>query len=202
MRSELKSWTKEEEQILRDNYSDLSNEALGKMMGRSEHSVSGKAYRLNLKKSKEHIALVKNCYFEKGSVPFNKGLKMEDYVSEKFIKKFRKTSFKKGHKPWNYALEGSERLDGDGYVKVKVGTKWKLKHRLLWVKHHGEVPRGYNIQFKDGNRKNVVIENLFMIKRDRAMLSNSLHRYPKEVVDLIYLKSKLTRTINRKNGEK
>ena len=40
-----------------------------------------------------------------------------------------------------------------------------LKHRYIWQQHHGEVPKGSMVVFKDGNRKNTDISNLLLITR-------------------------------------
>lgn len=41
-----------------------------------------------------------------------------------------------------------------------------LKHRYIWQQHHGEVPKGSMVVFKDGNRKNTDISNLLLITRE------------------------------------
>ena len=53
-----------------------------------------------------------------------------------------RTSFKKGNRPKNYLPVGSESIDVDGYVKVKIQdpSKWELKHRIIWSERFGEVP--------------------------------------------------------------
>jgi len=80
-----------------------------------------------------------------------------------------KTSFKKGVKPHNVKPLYSERIDGDGYVLIKVpercphtgfDTRYRLKHQWLWQQHHGQVPDGHKIHFIDGNKRNCTIENL------------------------------------------
>ena len=61
------------------------------------------------------------------------------------------------------------------------------------------LPICYNIQFKDGNRQNVSIENLYMISRSEQLKKeNSLYaRYPEDVQYLIKLKGALNRQINK-----
>jgi hypothetical protein len=48
------SWTKEQEKYLINNYSDLSNEELSKILMKSINSIYNKSHKLELKKSKEH----------------------------------------------------------------------------------------------------------------------------------------------------
>lgn len=67
---------------------------------------------------------------------------------------------------------GSERIGRDGRIWVKVSdiptsrtTKnhslnWESKGRLVWEKHFGEIPKGHNIVYLDGNPLNCDISNL------------------------------------------
>ena len=77
------------------------------------------------------------------------------------------TQFKKGHIPKQWRPVGSERVNKDGYIEIKVKEPrtWMLKHRYIWQQHHGEVPKGSMVVFKDGNRKNTDISNLLLITR-------------------------------------
>ena len=100
--------------------------------------------------------------FEKGHIPANKGQK--GYCHPGSVK----TQFKKGHIPVNHRSIGSERIDSkDGYILVKVAepNTWKHKHRVLWEENNGPIPKGYVIIFKDGNKKNITLENLALVSR-------------------------------------
>ena len=94
-----------------------------------------------------------------------------------------------------------ERITRDGYIEVKTAEPnvFELKHRLVWIEHNGEIPPGYNIQFKDGDKQNICIENLYMISRSEQMKTqNSMYaRYPEDVQYLIKLKGVLNRQINK-----
>lgn len=59
---------------------------------------------------------------EKGHIPFNKG-KKGIYLGG------IKTQFKKGHKPKNYMPVGSERVNGDGYIDIKIADPNVIKTR-------------------------------------------------------------------------
>lgn len=102
--------------------------------------------------------------FKKGSIPHNKGKKMRPEIYEK-----RKgTMFKKGNLPHNYRPVGSERVNVDGYVEVKIAdpNKWVLKQRLLYEQYHDvKLTRNDVIIFLDRNRLNFDIDNLFLISR-------------------------------------
>ena len=84
-------------------------------------------------------------------------------------------------------------------VKTAEPNVFELKHRLVWIEYNGEIPPGYNIQFKDGNKQNICIENLYMISRSEQMKTqNSMYaRYPEDVQYLIKLKGALNRQINK-----
>lgn len=118
-------------------------------------------------------------------------------MSQKAIDKTKATRFKKGSTPHNHRPVGSERIDKDGYIMVKVSEprKWKLKHRVIWEGSNGPIPKGANIQFKDGNRKNIHLENLYLITREDQMNQNTIHRYPQEVKIAIRRINKLEKLI-------
>ena len=128
-------------------------------------------------------------YFEKKSIPWNKGIK--GYMGA------NKTSFKKGIIPQNIKPIGSERIDNrEGYTKVKIGepNRWEFKHKVIYEKHHGKVEDGYTVIFLDGDNTNFDIDNLYKVSRHQLLLLNQhkliynnkeLTRLGREVVNLI-----------------
>jgi phage protein len=107
------------------------------------------------------------CLYKKGSIPWNKGKK--GYMGA------NKTSFKKGNRPKNWKLIGSERIDIDGYTLIKIAEpkKWALKHRIIWEEFHKKkVPRGSVIIFADGDKTNFNIENLICVSRKELRVLN------------------------------
>jgi HNH endonuclease len=103
--------------------------------------------------------------FKKGQAPPNKGKKTGGWEP---------TYFKKGHTPHTYKPVGTERVNGDGYIDVKVAdpNKWRAKHLLVWEEAHGPIPPGHVILFGDGNRKNLDINNLIMVTRKQLAILN------------------------------
>lgn len=93
-----------------------------------------------------------------------------------------------------------------GYVEVKVAepNKWRLKHRFVWEEAHGPIPPGHNIQFRDGNRQNLSLGNLYMISRaEQCAKENSFHaRYPEELKAVIRLKGSIKRQITEYNKKR
>ena len=120
-------------------------------------------------------------FFEKGSKPWNLGVK--GYMGA------NPTSFKKGCAPPNRKPIGSERIcPKDGFVQIKVAetdpytgfpTRYKHKHVHVWEQIHGPVPKGHVVAFIDGDKLNCEPENLMLITRQVLLILN-LHNY-KEV---------------------
>lgn len=125
-----------------------------------------------------------NAQFSKGNVPFNKGMKGINFGGENG----KKTQFKKGSKPSNYRPVGSERISVDGYVEIKVAdpNKWQLKHRVVWEREYGSVPKGYVVLFGDGNRCNFDSNNLILVSRKQLAILNK-HSLIKDNADLTRL---------------
>ncbi len=106
--------------------------------------------------------------FESGHIPANKGQKGISYPGTE------KTQFKKGNLPYSTKPIGYERTTRDGYIEVKVAMRpsnplcndnFIAKHRLVWEAANGPIPDGYVLDFKDGNKKNCVLENLILVER-------------------------------------
>ena len=119
---------------------------------------------------RNHLSSGKTGEFKKGHIPYNKGKKM----TEELYKKCKPTMFKKGHIPKNSREIGSERITKDGYTQIKITESdgWKLKHRLVYEEHYGEIPVGYSILFCDGNKQNCDIDNLILVSRSELMILN------------------------------
>ena len=121
--------------------------------------------------------------FKKGHVPANKG--------QKGIGGWEPTQFKKGNKPANWVPIGSERLNGDGYVDIKVADgklqkNWRGKHILIWEAANGPVPKGHVVIFGDRNRRNFKVDNLILVSRKQLVRLNKFN--------LIQNDAELTRT--------
>lgn len=119
--------------------------------------------------------------FKKGHVPYNKSMK-------KFWVGGEDTQFQKGHRPHNYKPVGTERINTDGYVDIKIAdpNKWKGKHKIIWEEKNGPIPNGHVLIFGDGNKLNVTLDNLILIPRSKLAIVN---RY-----NLIQASADLTRS--------
>ena len=194
-----KHYTKEDDELLRKFYPTMRAAELGEMIGRSDKSVIGRANKLGLKKDRDFmIECSKAGQFKKGQTPPNKGKKWDDYLSKEQQESSRSTLFGKGHMPHNHVPVGTEAKTTDGYWKVKVGEpkEWKFKHILLWEEHHGAVPEGMFVYFKDRTRDNVTIENLAITNRaDHGY--RTMQNRPMELKQLYQLKGALRRQLNK-----
>jgi hypothetical protein len=56
-------------------------------------------------------------------------------------------------------------LNADGYF-ISLQTR-RMLHRVVWEEHHGQIPEGALIRFKDGVRRHCQIENLYLEQRTR-----------------------------------
>lgn len=56
---------------------------------------------------------------------------------------------------------------GDYFLNT---SRW---HReWLWEQAHGPIPKGYNVQFKDGNSLNCTMDNLYLISKAKQIRKN------------------------------
>jgi hypothetical protein len=104
--------------------------------------------------------------FKKGHIPANKG--------KKGTGGWEPTQFKKGHKPVNYRPVGSERINVDGYIEIKVAdpNKWQPKHKVIWEQANGPIPKGHALVFGDSNKLNLDINNLILVSRKQLLILN------------------------------
>jgi hypothetical protein len=144
--------------------------------------------------------------YPKGAVPANKGKKMP------FNENSARTQFKKGQLPHTTKYAGHERVSKDGYVEISVNEtnphtgferRYVLKHRWLWEKKHGPVPKGMALKCK-GDRLNTDPSNWEMIPRALLPRLNSRwgkRRYdaaPAEVKPTIMAIAKLEQRLREK----
>ena len=208
-------YTPLEKIYIRQQYPTTNVKDIADVLGRSARSVYYMAYKLGLSKdsaafrkimrdvamSQPYASNQVKARFGKGHVPYNKGRRRDEYLSPESMAKCKKTQFAKGNTPKNYRRVGSERVNVYGYIEIKVAdpNKWCLKHRIVWEASNGAIPPGMNIQFRDGNRQNTSLYNLYMISRqDQVATENSIHkRLPAEIKELIYINNGIKHRITR-----
>jgi hypothetical protein len=159
--------------------------------------VNYKAIQLGLKKSPEYMQRLKEeatkkiavsgaaFRFKKGFPSITKGMKM--------TKGANVTSFKKGMIPKNIEPVGTIVTTTEGYFRIKIAAPnvWENLHVVLWTQQYGEIPEGFCIRFKDGNRKNCVLENLALTSRRDLLIHNQVMHYPVELKEVAFLTKKI-----------
>ena len=60
---------------------------------------------------------------------------------------------------------GHEKVCADGYVWIITEHGRKQKHRWVWEQANGPVPPNHCIKFKDGDRTNCSLDNLYLVTR-------------------------------------
>lgn len=104
-----------------------------------------------------------------GSVPPNKGKRMPQHANSVAA------HFRKGQRPHTAKDVGYESIDTDGYVRICVAepnpwtgarTRMVFKHRWLWEREHGPVPRGHALKCLDGNKLNTDPANWEAVPRE------------------------------------
>lgn len=172
---------------IKENYLQMYLNEIARKIGKSHTFVDNRMKKLGLILPDEiRQKRMADTLFKKGQISHNKGKKMAPEVYEKV----KHTFFKKGNQPHNAKKNGDEvkrRSKGKEYWMIKVPGRTRIvhKHRYLWELHHGSIPKGFNVQFKDGNTLNCVIENLYLIDRSKQVMENF---YKPEAVAKRFLK--------------
>lgn len=154
-----KRWDKDDIQILRARYADNSNKELAKILYRSPLAIAVKANNMGLKKSDFYLSTVG---FRKGYTPFNKGRKMEEWLSPEVHEKIKANQARTADRNRAAAKPDgalSRRHNGN-YIKV-MGRWIKLSHHV-WTQHHGPIPEGYTVFYHDRDIFNTDISNLYL----------------------------------------
>jgi hypothetical protein len=124
--------------------------------------------------------------FPKGHVPANRGKKMP------YNENSARTQFKPGQLPKNVKYLGHERLSKDGFVEISVAERnphtgyerrYVLKHKYLWEKKNGPVPKGMCLLALDGNRLNTDPDNWELITRATLLILNQFQGLQYQAVD-------------------
>lgn len=170
-----KYFTPEDDEFIRQNLLGNSVKKVAKTIGRCAIRTRERAYHLGLENILQENA--KNSYYKKGQEPFNKGKKQVEYMAPEQIEATKKTRFKKGNLPPNtlYDFAITKRNDHNrySYYHIRLAkSKWQLLHRYIWELYNGPIPKGHNVQFKDGNTLNCTLENLYLVDRAQQVVVN------------------------------
>lgn len=187
--------TSEQHQFLEENVKGMGNQELTKLIN-EKFGTDFSLQQIKTYKKNHNLSSGLTGHFPKGHVPINKGTKGMFNVGG------NKGSFKKGVKPHTTKKIGSERVDRkDGYILVKVSDgNWVHKHKLIWEKENGPIPKGCVISFLDGNKTNVNIDNLVLLTRREhlALTRNGMRFKDKELTRAGVALTKLNCAIKQK----
>ena len=193
-------WTKEADALLVARYADERTDVLARALGTGHQNVLRRAHQLGLHKSIEFIRALGSksqqhpntvaARWKKGQVPPNKGKAMPPELYAKCAA----TMFKPGAKPQTWVPVGTEVLCPDGYLKRKVSDdrtrpsryNWKFVHVLLWEERNGPVPAKHCVSFRDGNKANLVYENLQLLSMAENARRNNARSLKKRRLDTTY----------------
>ena len=176
-------------------------------------SKFNKEFNMNVTESA--IANIKNKYnlqsgivrgqFVKGQTSFNKGKKWSEYMSKEGQQNSRKTTFQNGNIPANARSIGSERLDKNGYILIKIqdghkNKNWTRKHRCLYEQAYGKVPKGHKVIFADGDNRNFDLDNLILVSdaEELIMNRNNLFKEDAELTKAGVVVAKLLDKVNKR----
>jgi hypothetical protein len=187
-----KYWKEDEIERFRELYPNTLNTELAEIFNCELKRIYNLASRIKVKKSDEY--LIENVFIFKDvekSIPsrFQKGHKTWN-AGSKGIHMAPQTEFKKGHQPYNTKYDGYE-SKRDQYWYIRVNGKFVLKHRHIWEQINGPIPIEMVLKFKDKNTDNIQIENLYLCSRKDHAIQNSIHNYPKEIIEVMRLTKKI-----------
>jgi len=158
-------FTLEEAEFLKEHVPGRGNPELTEMFN-AHFSLNLGLNQIKAYKKNHKLSSGLDGRFPPKHTPFNKG--------KKGIGGWEPTQFKEGNRPWNYQPVGSQRINGDGYVDIKIAdpNKWKGKHILTWEAANGPVPKGHAVIFGDGNKRNFELDNLILVSRKQLVRLN------------------------------
>lgn len=191
-------FNEEQQDFIKKNVKGRTNQELADLVNK-KFGLSITARQINTYKKNHGLRSGLDFRFKKGHQVWNKGMKGINIGG-------KETQFKKGYKPFNYKPVGTERINRDGYVMVKVSDegpwhhRWKLKHKLIWENAYGPIPKGHAILFADGNKQNLNLDNLILVSRSQLAMLNK-YDLIKEHADLTKIGIKIA-DLHLKIGER
>lgn len=200
----------EMDEFLKKNYLKMPLKTMGRSIGKSDVGVRKRMSQLGLIIPPEIIQKrVLDSRIKKGNIPSNKGKKWDEYLPKEVQERCRKSTFKKGQIPPNklevgditirsYGSRGGRKKYNIKFIKTGPGNlDWQPLHLFNWKAAGLDIPDGYVIAFKNGNILNPELENLEIISMAENMKRNTIHNYPDDLKEILMLKGRIKRQINK-----
>lgn len=165
-----KRWPQGMYEFIRDNSWGVSSKEMAEMVN-EKFGTDFNEHRMKCFRAKYKIRSGVTGWFQKGREPGNKGKKQSEYCSPEALEASRKTQFRKGNHPVNEMQIGAISTTRDGHLirkKSMTGAqweRWEFLHRAVWEEHNGPIPEGMVVVFRNGDKKDVRIDNLMLISR-------------------------------------
>ena len=181
-------WTESERDEVRRRYPHERTADIARDLNRSAGAVFGEASSMGLHKTPEFMRTIHGAQLKQAGIghrfhaaqtPWNKG----KAGSTGNHPNTQRTQFKAGRRPEearNYQPIGSLRIGKDGILQRKItddqsiypSQRWRSVHRIVWEEVNGD--------------------------RAELMRRNTRHNLPEEIKELVILKYRITRAINRR----
>lgn len=162
MENKRHKYTEEENEFIRKSHEGLTGKELTDLFNLKFGCDISKRALMHHKTTTLRLKLKKR-------IPWNKGLKGWQKAKPKHL-------FKKGHLPKRTKPIGSEKIDGYGFIKIKVDNlnSWRLKHHVIYEKYHNlKIGKRDKVIFLDGNKRNFDINNLEKISNSEQLYLSS-----------------------------
>lgn len=169
-------WTETEDATLRSLYAESDPATLAHHLpGRTYSSITTRAHLLGAGKSQKYLR-------EVGCASMKIG--MERYGKELWEKPIGST-YNNGYRT---------------LLKVASPDIWVPLHTHVWEQASGPVPEGLMVVAKDGNLKNVDLQNLCLrtFSEHVVRCCPNYRHLPEEIVDILHLQNEIKKTIKRK----
>lgn len=71
----------------------------------------------------------------------------------------------------------SHGLNQDGYFRKSWGHTWEMFHRFIWRAHHGDIPKGHEVDHVCRNKACCNIKHLQILSRSAHAIKSNKERY-------------------------
>lgn len=190
-------WTLEERKQLKKHYSNHTAKQCARKLGRTVPAIYGRVHEDHLKHSKTFQNKLQKMFcrnLTKAGKPYRIKLggilpNGKRAINPKGVHYSPDTEFKKGNQPAGTLYDGAirTRIEKTGhcgnkrlmkFIRIKK-RKWVYLKNYIWEKHHGKVPKGMLVAFKNPkDQMNCSLRNLCLItKAESARRTQEMDEY-------------------------